>query len=294
MFGADCEINKTKGEERMKKSLLVLLLLAVLVVPFDSFAAELKFGLLPRLTEKEMVEGFTPLAKYLEKELGLKVTLVIPKDFDTWTKDAKAGVYDIAYTNPFQYVIVKKAVKDAVPIVIASEPEIGKELFGTIIVKKDSPVKSIADLKGKTVAATDPGSAGAYLVQMLMLQKAGLKKDDVKLIFEKKRDPVADAILAGKAEAGFVRDDDVEKLKAGADKFRKLAKSDPIPNWVIFSAKKMDPAMASKLKAALTKLKQGDLQSIKILAPAKIDGFVPTADKEFNVMIDAAKAAGAY
>ncbi len=278
----------------MKKSLLVVLLLAVLAIPFTSFAAELKFGLLPRLTEKEMIEGFTPLAKYLEKELGVKVTLVVPKDFETWTKDAKAGAYDIAYTNPYQYVIVKKAVKDAVPYVIASEPEIGKELFGTIIVKKDSPIKSIAELKGKTIAATDAGSAGAYLVQMLMLQKAKLKKEDVKIIFEKKRDPVADAVLAGKADAGFVRDDDVEKLKAGADKFRKLGKSDSIPNWVILTAKKMDPAITAKLKTALTKLKPGDLQSLKILAPAKIDGFVPTSDKEFNVMIDAAKAAGAY
>lgn len=278
----------------MKKSFVVLLLLAVLVMPLAAFGAELKFGLLPRLTEKEMVEGFTPLAKYLEKELGVKVTLVVPKDFETWTKDAKAGAYDIAYTNPYLYVVVKKDVKVAEPLVIASEPEIGKQLFGTIIVKKDSPIKSIADLKGKTIAATDPGSAGAYLVQMLMLQKAGLKKEDVKLIFEKKRDPVADAVLAGKAEAGFVRDDDVEKLKAGADKFRKLGKSDPIPNWTILIAKKMDPAMASKLKAALLKLKVGDLQSIKILAPARIDGFVPTTEKDFNVMIDAGKAAGAY
>ncbi len=56
----------------------------------------------------------------------------------------------------------------------------------------------------------------------------------------------------------------------------------------------MDPAIASKLKAALLKLKVGDLQSIKILAPARIDGFVPAADKDFNVMVEAGKAAGAY
>ncbi|MFN7094454.1 MAG: PhnD/SsuA/transferrin family substrate-binding protein, partial [Burkholderiales bacterium] len=80
----------------------------------------------------------------------------------------------------------------------------------------------------------------------------------------------------------------------GADKFRKLGKSDPIPNWPIFIAKTMDTAMAAKLKTALLKLKPGDLQTIKILAPARIDGFVPTTDKEFAVMIEAAKAAGAY
>ncbi|MCS7202836.1 MAG: phosphate/phosphite/phosphonate ABC transporter substrate-binding protein [Thermodesulfovibrio sp.] len=279
----------------MKKILTsILVLVFITVVPIVAFATELKFGLLPRLTEKEMIEGFTPLAQYLEKELGVKVKLVIPKDFDTWTAEAKAGAYDIAYTNPYLYVVVKKTLKDAQPIAIASEPEIGTKLYGTIIVKKDSPIKSITDLKGKTIAATDPGSAGAYLVQMLMLQKAKLKKEDVKIIFEKKRDPVAEAVLSGKADAGFLRDDDVEKLKVGGDKFRRLGKSDPIPNWVIFIGKKIDPAMATKIKNAILKLKPGDLQSVKVLAPARIDGFVPATDKDFNVVINAAKAAGAY
>lgn len=279
----------------MKKLItLFLALFFIAVLPLISFAAELKLGLLPRLSEKEMIDGFTPLAQYLEKELGVKVKLIVPKDFDTWTNEAKAGAYDIAYTNPYLYVVVKKALKDAQPIGIASEPEIGTKLYGTIIVKKESPIKSIAELKGKTIAATDPGSAGAYLVQMLMLQKAKLKKDDVKIIFEKKRDPVAEAVLAGKADAGFLRDDDVEKLKVGGDKFRRLGKSDPIPNWVIFTAKKMDPAMATKIKNAILKLKPGDLQSVKVLAPARTDGFVPATDKDFTIMINAAKAAGAY
>lgn len=279
----------------MKRGIFLLLVLAILIAfPFSAFPAELKFGLLPRLTEKEMTEGFTPLAQYLEKELGMKVVLIIPKDFDTWKKDAIEGKYDIAYTNPYLYVLVKKAVKDVEPLAIASEPESGRKFDGTIIVKKDSPIKSIADLKGKTIAATDPGSAGAYLVQMLMLHKAGIKKDDVKIIFEKKRDPVAEAVLAGKADAGFVRDDDVDKLKVGGDKFRRLGVSDPIPNWPIMTAKKLDPALTSKIKAALLKLKPGDLKAISVLGPARIQGFVETSDKEYDVMREAAKAVGTF
>lgn len=277
----------------MKKILLVTLVL-LLAIPFVSIGAELKFGILPRLTEKEMREGFTPLAEHLSKELGVKVTLVIPKDFDTWRKEAEARQYDLVYTNPYLYVLLKKAVPETEVIAISSEPEIGDDIKGTIIVKKDSPIKSIADLKGKTIAATDPGSAGAYLVQMMMLNKAGLKKDDVKVIFEKKRDPVADAILAGKAEAGFVRDDDVEKLKAGPEKFRKIAVSAPVPNWPIAISKKMDPAMAKKLKEAILKLKKGDLKTISILGPAKIEGFVPVTDKEYDIMREAAKAIGTW
>lgn len=278
----------------MGKKMLLVVLIALLALPFGAIAAELKFGVLPRLAEKEMRDGFTPLAEHLSKELGVKVTLVIPKDFDTWKKEAEARAYDIVYTNPYLYVLLKKAVPETEPLVIASEPEIGDDIKGTIIVKKDSPIKSIAELKGKTIAATDPGSAGAYIVQMKMLSKAGLKKDDVKVIFEKRRDPVAEAVLAGKAEAGFVRDDDVEKLKAGGDKFRRIAVSDPIPNWPIAISKKMDPATAKKLKDTLLKLKKGDLKAIAILGPARIVGFVPAVDKEYDIMREAAKAMGTW
>lgn len=278
----------------MGKKVLLVALAILLAMPFGAIAAELKFGILPRLTEKEMRDGFTPLAEHLSKELGVKVTLVIPKDFDTWRKEAEARTYDFVYTNPYLYVLLKKAVPETEVLVISSEPEIGDDMKGTIIVKKDSPIKSIADLKGKTIAATDPGSAGAYLVQMKMLDRAGLKKDDVKVIFEKKRDPVAEAVLAGKADAGFIRDDDVEKLKAGPEKFRRIAVSDPIPNWPIAISKKMDPAMAKKLRDALVKLKKGDLKTISVLGPARIVGFTPVTDKEYDIMREAAKAIGTW
>lgn len=87
----------------MSKKMLLVVLIALLVLPFGAIAAELKFGVLPRLTEKEMREGFTPLADYLSKELGVKVTLVMPKDFDTWRKEAEARAYDFVYTNPYLY-----------------------------------------------------------------------------------------------------------------------------------------------------------------------------------------------
>lgn len=141
----------------MGKKMLLLVLIALLALPFWAIASELKFGVLPRLTEKEMREGFTPLAEYLSKELGVKVTLVIPKDFDTWRKEAEARQYDLVYTNPYLYVLLKKAVPETEVLVISSEPEIGNDIKGTIIVKKDSPIKSIADLKGKTIAAYRQG-----------------------------------------------------------------------------------------------------------------------------------------
>ncbi len=279
----------------MGKKILLAILVLSLMMPLSAIAGELRFGILPRLTIAEMEEGFAPLASYLSRELGVKVTLVVPKDFDTWRKDAAARKYDIVYTNPYLYVLLKRDVPETELLAIASEPGgLGPTIRGAIVVRKDSPIKSVADLRGKTVAATDAGSAGAYISQMLMLHRGGVKKGDVNVIFLKRRDPVADAVLKGKAAAGFIRHDDVARIAAGPDNFRILAVSDPIPNWPIAISDKMDPAMAKRLRDAILRLRPGDLASVATLGPARIVGFVPVTDKEYDIMREAARALGEW
>ena len=50
----------------------------------NAASAEIKLALLPRLSAMEMNAMFTPLAEYLSKETGEKVSLVIPKDFEAF------------------------------------------------------------------------------------------------------------------------------------------------------------------------------------------------------------------
>jgi ABC-type phosphate/phosphonate transport system substrate-binding protein len=51
--------------------------------------------------------------------------------------------------------------------------------------------------------------------------------------------------------------------------------------------------MASKIRAALLKLKPNDTQNEKILGPARLTGFIPVTDKEYDELRKAAKVAGA-
>ncbi len=162
----------------MEDEKFFFMLAVFLFLPVVSFA-EIKFGLLPRFPEQEMIEMFTPLAKYLEKETGQKIALVVPKDFDSFTKMAIAGEFDLGYANPFIYVLIKKDALTTEPLGLAAEPKIGTTIKGILFVRKDKPIKSIKDLKGKKVAFMDPGSAAAYLVQMYMLKESGIGKEDI-------------------------------------------------------------------------------------------------------------------
>ncbi|GLS28331.1 sulfonate transport system substrate-binding protein [Mesorhizobium albiziae] len=69
----------------------------------------------------------------------------------------------------------------------------------SLIIPADSPIKTIQDLKGKTISPTTRGSVAHYLV-LGVLKKAGLGQDDVKLAFLNPSDASA-AFQAGSIDA---------------------------------------------------------------------------------------------
>lgn len=270
------------------KRFLVVFLFLFLIVPVVGVAAEIKFGLLPRLPEKQLLEMFVPLAQYLEKETGMKITLIVPKDFDAYAKQAIAGDFDIGFTNPNIYIDIRKAVPQAEPLAVVT----GK-LKGVFIVAEDSPIKSIKELKGKRVSFVDSGSAAGYVAQMLELQKAGIKKEDMTITFAGKPPKVAEAVRDGKADAGGMPAGVFKNLPF-VDMMRVIGNTADLPNWPVHTTKKTDKAVASKVKDAFLKLKPLSAQADRTLKKADLEGFVPTTDKDFDPMREAAKAAGVF
>lgn len=275
------------------KRLILVLTAFFIIMPLFAAAAELKLGLLPRLPEKELTEMFTPLAEYLGAETGTKVTLVIPKDFDAYTKQAIAGDFDLGFANPNIYITVKKSSPQAEPLALASEPDTGTKLRGVFIVASESPIKSIQELKGKNVSFVDPGSAAGYIAQMLELKKIGIGKDDIKISFAGKPPKVGEAVRDGKADAGGMPETVFKKLPFEY-MLRVIGTTSDLPNWPIHTTKKTDKSIAAKVKEALLKLKPRTAQADRALQKANLEGFVPTMDKDFDLMRDAAKAAGVF
>lgn len=275
------------------KRLLFFVLFLVLVVPAIVSAAEIKLGLLPRLPEKELIDMFTPLAKYLEKETGNTVTLVIPKDFDTYTKQAIAGDFDIGFTNPNIYIMIKKSTPGIEPLAMASEPGTGTKLKGVFIALDDSPIKSIKDLKGKKISFVDQGSAAGYIAQMLELQKVGIKKSDITISFAGKPPKVGEAVRDGKADAGGMPESVFKRLPFEY-MLKVIGTTTALPNWPMHTTKKTNKDIASKVKDAILKLKPRTAAADKALNKANLEGFVPTSDKDFDVMREAATAAGVF
>lgn len=106
---------------------------------------------------------------------GLEVTLVEPADPSAPPRLVASGQGDIALTyQPNLY----EQVKEGLPLVRVGAAIVTP--LNCLVVLADGPVKTIADLKGRTIGYSIAGFEQALLATML--ESAGLKLSDVKLV----------------------------------------------------------------------------------------------------------------
>lgn len=282
----------------MKRTAQCLLVLtAAAGLGSNRAAAEVRLGINPRLSATEMSTMFTPLADHLSRETGEKVTLVIPKDFEALKALAASGQIDLVYANPLQYVQLRRDA-GVEPLAVASEPKVGTRFRGVIVARKDSGIASVQDLKGKKLIFVDQDSVAAYMFPIRLLEKAGLQadRDFTVLPFAKKQDNVLMAVFNKVADAGAVREPDLERMKDKVDmsQIRIVGYTESMPNWLVFAVAKTSKAMQDKAKAALLKLGPSSGAADAVLAVARLNGFAPVADREFDQLREAAKAVGAF
>jgi putative hydroxymethylpyrimidine transport system substrate-binding protein len=135
---------------------------------------------------------FVALERGFFEEAGLEVTLQPPADPNDPPKLVAAGKYDLAVSYQPQLHL---QVNEGLPLVriatLVATP------LNTLLVLKDGPIKSIADLKGKRIGFSVGGLEDALLGAMLV--RHGLSMDDVTLV--NVNWSLSPALIAGKVDA---------------------------------------------------------------------------------------------
>ncbi|MBI2564156.1 MAG: phosphate/phosphite/phosphonate ABC transporter substrate-binding protein [candidate division NC10 bacterium] len=285
----------------MRRLGAVLLILPVLIAGILSgsdLAAtqELKFGFTPVLTESEMRVEFEPLMTYLSDAIGQKVTLYIAKNYGDLRTQMEAGTVDIGSFSPFAYVDATRGGK--IRIIAQSILEGSATYRGLIVARKDSGLKSVADLEGKRFAFVDPKSASGYVYPRAMLIEKGVTPEKYfkETIFAGGHDKVIAAVLEGKVDAGAIYDGalGVAKIKGmRSEDLLSLVSTDPIPHDAIAVRIGMDEALAKKIQTALVNLDKSEAgRKVISNSKKKLTGHVIAEDSLFDVVRRTAKIAG--
>jgi NitT/TauT family transport system substrate-binding protein len=168
-----------------------------------------------------------------------------------------SGQYQFGFSNITSLVLAKsrnlpiKMVSNGV----ASTGEVGKD-FGGTVVKKDSPIKTAADLAGKTVAVNTLKNIGDTTVRATV-RKAGGDPKAVKFVELAFPDMPA-ALAAGRVDATFVVEPFLTTLVAAGDRVVAWNYAEPTPAMTVaayFASNELiakNPDLVKRFQAAMT------------------------------------------
>ena len=247
-------------------------------------------------------ERYRPLLDYLEQTIDRPFELVTLSQESQFT-EVEAGNLDFTTNNPLAAVQIRR-LYDTEFLVTHSRPKTGTLFSALIVVKQDSEIENIADLKNKKVACVDFETAAAGCVfQIYHLQQKGINpfKDFSSFIENKSQDNIVLAVLNGAIDAGFIRTGQLEKMlekglinsvdelriidRAG-DNFPYAHTTSLYPEWPLAALKNTAPQLVQDVKEALLNIPPEH----PALSAAKIKSFAPVEDyAELDRLIETLK-----
>ncbi|TKB01578.1 phosphate/phosphite/phosphonate ABC transporter substrate-binding protein [Alteromonas portus] len=144
----------------------VLTVLWLTFIPLPSTAKTLTFAVVPQQSAKKMAEKWQPLIDYLSSYTGLNIEFRTAKDIPSFEDNLTAGMYDIAYMNPYHFVVFNDSVGYR-----ALAHERDKKIRGLIVVHQDSPIQTLSDLNGAEIAFPAPAAFAATIITSAHLRK---------------------------------------------------------------------------------------------------------------------------
>src|SRR5262245_59429467 len=127
-----------------------LLLLASVPAAAQDDPAKLRVALLPDENAATIVQNAEPLRQYLHVRLNREIELVVTTDYSSMIEAMRFGRIEIAYFGPLSYVLAKSKAPGIEPFAVGVSK--GSPTYKSVIVARaDGPVKSVTDIKGKTI-----------------------------------------------------------------------------------------------------------------------------------------------
>ncbi|KNZ34275.1 MAG: phosphonate ABC transporter substrate-binding protein [Methylibium sp. NZG] len=278
------------------RALQVLLTGAIAAFAIAAQAQQvLRVSAIPDESPTELVRKFEPLAKYLESRLGMKVEWTPVTDYAAAVETLVNKKIDLAWFGGFTFV--QSSVRSGgktIPLVQREEDASFKSVFIT----SDAAIKSLADLKGKTLSFGSQSSTSGHLMprSFLLAAKVDPDKDLKRVSFSGAHDATIAAVASGKVDAGalnisvwnkFVED---KKVDTAAVKVFFTTPAYYDYNWTVHAD--MPQALRDKITQAFLDLNPATPQGAEILKLQRAAKFIPTRVENYAGIKAAAENAG--
>ena len=237
-----------------------------------------QFGVFPYLSPSRIEQFYAPLAEAFAAVLQREVRLRTRQTFAAWYDEVKQQHYDIVFIQPFDYIHAFDQY-DYLPLARNRDP-----LAAVIMVKTDSPLQSLADLRGRIVALPSARAAVSHLTKTALLEAGLTPGQSVTIQHVDNHNSCLQQMLIGDAAAcgtslavarNFMKRYDIS--------LRELAVTPAIPH-VLFAAHKRVPAQErERLREVILKLHETD-RGRRFLAGIGCKAFEQAQDADYDTV----------
>jgi len=237
-------------KEAMDKSIKTITLVALLLSSYCLHAGSLKsysFGVVPQQSATQLAKLWTPILKKLSADTGFQIKFETAKNIPTFEARLAESAYDFAYMNPYHFTVFNKN-----PGYQAIAKRVNQPIKGIIVVKKESNISSLFELKGQQLAFPAPAAFAASV-----LPRAKLTAD--KINFTAKYVSSHDSVYLGVSKGIFKAGGGVMRTFNNApaqvrEKLKILWTTNPYTPHAIAAHPKLSNEIIEKLRSALINL----------------------------------------
>ncbi|MGC9423694.1 phosphate/phosphite/phosphonate ABC transporter substrate-binding protein [Vibrio sp.] len=293
------------------KNLFLSAVTAVALAPLAAFALPdgskenpLRVLMVPADTgTNDITKDYGPVFQGITDNYGIHFDIKAGASYAAVVEGMCNDKADIAWYGAVTYGQAKD--KCDVDLLAVDVKKGNSSYYSGIFVRKDSGIKNITDLKGKSMAFGSPNSTSSFNFPVAMMLADGVDpvKDLSKIVMAGSHSASLAALSEGKVDAAAASYNSFEKAaKKGAIDpkfFTPLAKSQPIPNPPLAMNKGLSPELKAELRKAFgaihTKI---DPSKIRGYGGKKVDRYdtafeeqkIMDALKKLNAVTDTVKA----
>lgn len=280
----------------MKKSLLALSLCAALAIGCGKPETPaprhpppektLLIGLTPEHNIFKQVRRYEPLADYLSKKTGVRVTLKVLTYRGNIIDNFQSLKLDGAFFGSFSYVLAH-AKLGVVALARPEAPDGTSSYHGVIFVRKDGGIRTVRQMKGKRLARVARATTAGYLFPSIFLGRAGVRNPETyfkEIYYAGTHEGTIDDVLDRKADVGVSKNTVYDRFAAENSRIGRdlaiLGKSDDVPENALALRKDIEDSVKRKLVDALIAMR-ADPEGAKVLKAFGARRFIATTDADY-------------
>jgi len=235
---------------------------------------------------QQIIASGDQIAKMISDKTGLTIKANVGTDYAAVREAMGANKAHIGWLNTFNYILAHE--KYGVDVALVTQRYGATTYKGQIIVRADSGITSLADLKGKVMCWVDPNSTSGYIIPRITLKANGIDpdKDFAKTVEAGSHNNVVTQVYNGDCDAGATyadaRSSVAKDLPDVKEKVVVLATTADIPNDNVAFTKDFPADMRDKIVTALLEIAGTDEGKAALNTLYSIEGLQKADDTFYD------------